>query len=97
VLVLEPDRPVSSDQLIDAVWGGRPPATAAKNVQVLVSQLRKALGERAIETVTGGYRVVLANGERDVDRFEWLLEQGRNELAAGRPAAAARSSRSSST
>ena len=36
---------VSSDRLIDELWGERPPATAAKTVQVYVSELRKALGD----------------------------------------------------
>ena len=44
VLVLHRGEALSIDRLIDELWGEREPATAAKTVQVYVSQLRKALG-----------------------------------------------------
>ncbi len=44
VLALEPGRVVSVDRLVEALWPGDPPETAAHAVQVYVSQLRKALG-----------------------------------------------------
>ena len=44
-LLVEPARVVSRDRLIDDVWDGRPPASAAKIVQKYVSALRKALPE----------------------------------------------------
>ena len=43
LLVLHANEPLSTDRLIDALWAERPPATAAKTVQVHVSRLRKAL------------------------------------------------------
>ena len=45
ILLLHANEPVSSDRLIDDLWAGRPPATAAKVLQTYVSQLRKALGD----------------------------------------------------
>ncbi|MDX6520910.1 MAG: hypothetical protein QOF08_1515 [Gaiellales bacterium] len=89
-LLIDANRAVSADRLIDRMWGERPPATAAKNLQVLVSQLRKALGEGAIETVSGGYVLHAQPGATDVERFEALLEQGRGDLAGGRAQAAQR-------
>ena len=55
ILLLHANELVSSDRLIDDLWGGRPPATAAKILQKYVSQLRRALGR---ESVTGcdGFR-----------------------------------------
>ena len=50
MLVLQAGNVVSTDALIDGLWGERPPATAAKSLQVYVSRLRKALGENAIVT-----------------------------------------------
>ncbi len=44
MLALRANRTVSADELIDGLWGDDPPASAAKNVQLYVSQLRKALG-----------------------------------------------------
>ena len=43
MLALRANRTVSADELIDGLWGDRPPASAAKNLQSYVSQLRKAL------------------------------------------------------
>ena len=46
ILVLSAGEVVSADRLVEALWGERPPATAAKTVQVYVSRLRKALNGR---------------------------------------------------
>src|SRR5215210_6660781 len=43
MLALSEGSPVSSERLIDGLWGEQPPATAPKMVQVYVSQLRNAL------------------------------------------------------
>ncbi len=43
LLLLHSNEPLSTDRLIDELWGEQPPGTAAKNVQVYVSRLRKAL------------------------------------------------------
>jgi DNA-binding SARP family transcriptional activator len=43
VLVLHANETLSAGRLIDALWGERPPATAAKTMQVHISRLRKAL------------------------------------------------------
>ena len=50
VLALEPGRVVSVDRLIECLWPGDPPETAAHAVQVYVSQLRKALGSETLVT-----------------------------------------------
>ena len=44
-LLLTPNRAVSVDRLIDALWPTRPPAAAANALQFHVSQLRKLLGD----------------------------------------------------
>src|SRR5215217_8569176 len=46
ILLLQPNQVVSSERLIDDLWGERPPATAANALQVYVAQLRKALEPR---------------------------------------------------
>ena len=43
LLVLSAGEVVSSDRLIEALWGERPTASAAKTVQVYISRLRKTL------------------------------------------------------
>jgi DNA-binding SARP family transcriptional activator len=54
MLALHANAPVSADRLIEGLWGERPPATAHKLVQVLVSGLRKQLAGSGAEIVTAG-------------------------------------------
>ena len=88
-LLLRANEAVSADALIDAVWGEQPPSSAAKLVQVYVSQLRRALGEEAIETRPPGYLMALEPEQLDAARFERLLAGGRQAMAAANPALAA--------
>ncbi len=78
------DGVVSADRLIDELWGDEPPATAAKSLQVHVSQLRRVLGDgQPIVTRPTGYSVELAPGALDLDRFERGLDDARRLRAAG--------------
>ncbi len=77
-LLLEANRVVSSDRLIDALWGERPPETAANAVQVHVSKLRRKLikpsgSDGPLETSSPGYVLRTAPGELDSERFEELV------------------------
>ena len=83
VLVLHRGEVVSSDRLIDELWGERPPATAAKTVQVFVSELRKALGDGLLVTRGRGYMLHIEPGQVDLDRFEQLAGEGRSALESG--------------
>src|SRR3954465_649794 len=74
MLALELNQTVSMDRLIDGLWGGRPPASAAKLVQLYVSQLRKLLGaETEIVTRGRGYELRLPTERVDAARFEHLV------------------------
>ena len=90
VLLLHPNEVVSPDRLIDELWGGNPPETAAKLVQVYVSRLRKALEpDRAggaadlLVTQAPGYMLRVGAGELDLHDFERLVEEGRKAMSAG--------------
>jgi DNA-binding SARP family transcriptional activator len=91
VLLLNANKVVGSDRLIDALWGERPPETAANVLQVYVSQLRKVLephrrrGDKptVLATSGSGYVLRIENGELDLRRFERLADDGRKALAAG--------------
>src|SRR6266536_18208 len=48
-LLLHPNEVVSTERLVDELWGERPPASAGKVLQGYVSQLRKALDEARFE------------------------------------------------
>jgi predicted ATPase/DNA-binding SARP family transcriptional activator len=89
-LVVNANRVVSTDELVDALWGERPPETVRNTLQVYVSQLRKLLGAEALETApTGGYRLVIEPDALDVTRFDRLVEEGRAALARGQAELAA--------
>jgi predicted ATPase/DNA-binding SARP family transcriptional activator len=97
LLLMHPNETLSTEQLIDELWGESPPATAGRTVQAHVSRLRKALRAGAdngsggeIVTRQHGYELRLDPERLDAHRFERLVVEGRRELAEGRPEAAAR-------
>src|SRR3954451_13457679 len=85
VLLLHANQAVSSDRLIDELWGESPPATAGKIVQVYVSRLRKQFGDGRLLTRPSGYLLRVDPGELDLARFERLVAEAREEdaVAAG--------------
>jgi SARP family transcriptional regulator, regulator of embCAB operon len=94
MLLLHPNETLSSDRLIEELWGRAPPATAVKTLQVHVSRLRKALADGSgtdgpLVTRDHGYQLKLDLEQLDAHRFERLVAQGRAELAARRPERAA--------
>ena len=82
-LAARPGQPVSAEELIDAVWGERPPASAGKNLQTCIVKLRKALGTGAIETTAGGYRLAVPIQDVDSQQFESQVARARELLALG--------------
>jgi DNA-binding SARP family transcriptional activator/tetratricopeptide (TPR) repeat protein len=74
VLALHSGSVVSSERLVDLVWGDKPPATAANTLQVHVSQLRHVLGSRtAIRARAPGYLLDLGDEGTDVAVAEKLI------------------------
>jgi DNA-binding SARP family transcriptional activator len=74
LLLLDAGRVVATDRIVDALWGEKPPRTAATSLQNFVSQLRKVLGPKILETKAPGYRLNVRPGELDLDRFLALAE-----------------------
>jgi DNA-binding SARP family transcriptional activator len=96
LLLLHANETLTADRLIDELWGERPPAAAAKSLQMHISRLRKALaGEDGsgpsglIVTRERGYRLAIDPEQLDSYRFERLVAEGRTELAANRAESAA--------
>ena len=77
LLLLDAGRVVSSDRLVDALWGERPPRTAATSLQNFVSHLRKALGGDVLVTRPGGYQLAVRPEQVDAERFRRLLDDAR--------------------
>ncbi len=88
-LLLEANRIVSRDRLIDALWGEEPPDTARNTIQVYVSQLRKLLPEGTLETAPPGYRLAVDPEAIDLFRFIQLTQQARAALTVGNASDAA--------
>src|SRR4051794_29341834 len=75
MLALQPNATVSVDRLVEGLWGEEPPATAAKMVQLYVSQLRRLLAGDGAEIVTHGrgYELRVPPDAVDAARFERLV------------------------
>ena len=92
VLALRANRAVSSEVLVEALWGEER-AGARKRLQMAVARLRQALAPldadgTLVRTVGGGYLLALPEGELDAEVFQSRLEEGRAALREGEPARA---------
>lgn len=84
---------VSAAYLADALWGDDPPRTAVKTLQNYVLRVRRALAGAeglSIVSLPAGYCLRAAPGMVDAGLAESLIGEGRQEMAGGDPAAAAR-------
>jgi DNA-binding SARP family transcriptional activator/class 3 adenylate cyclase len=95
LLALRAGEMLSSDVLVDLIWGGRPPATATKALQVYISELRHRIepdrsAPIVIVSQPPGYRFGLDADKTDLGRFEDLWERGRNAAAGDDAEQAAR-------
>lgn len=70
ILLLHPGHVVTTDSLIDALWGDSPPPSAVHAIQVHVSEIRRKIGSSCIETTPTGYRAAVDPEEIDWCRFE---------------------------
>lgn len=95
-LLLRHGEVVSTDVLMDDVWGGQVSAGTAKTLQVYIWQLRRALEPgrlpgsppRVLVTQTPGYALQIEAEQLDAERFEHLARSGRHALEGGEPARA---------
>ncbi|BCJ52694.1 hypothetical protein Asp14428_41690 [Actinoplanes sp. NBRC 14428] len=91
VLALNAGRSVSREQLIAAVWGDDPPASATGNVYTYVSALRQMLepardrwaAGQVLSSGGGTYRLHVREEDVDAFRFEALREEGKRHRTAG--------------
>ncbi|MFD7736296.1 BTAD domain-containing putative transcriptional regulator [Kitasatospora phosalacinea] len=95
-LLLNADRPVGAERLVDALWGEHPPRTARNQVHTVVSTLRQALPPEAAELLRSdpaGYRLAVDPDSVDVRQFAREVAAARALAADGAPAEAARALR----
>jgi len=77
VLLLEAGRVVSTERLVDLLWGESAPRTAMTSLQNSISRLRKELGAEVLETRAPGYVLRVDPDRIDARRFELQLEDAR--------------------
>lgn len=93
-LLLDANKVVSVDRLIDAVWGETAAETASSTLQVYISKLRRLLepGDGSaplIVTVPPGYSVRVSEVQLDLLEFETAVTRARRFSAGGDHDAAA--------
>jgi DNA-binding SARP family transcriptional activator len=95
VLLLRAGSVVRTGEIMDALWGERPPASARANVHSYVSALRQVLdrvrepaGSRLVKAASG-YRLDVPESQCDAMLFAGLAAEGRRALVEDQPARAA--------
>jgi predicted ATPase/DNA-binding SARP family transcriptional activator len=89
LLLVNANRALSSDRLIDALWDDLDQATALKRLWVTVTRLRRVIdtegksGESVLRKVAGGYLLAVRPGELDVEVFQSRMQDGCRTLEAG--------------
>jgi len=91
ILLLNANHVVSTERLIELLWGEEPPESAINTLQVRVSQLRRALeplrssgtAARVLQSRPSGYVLVLEPEQVDLERFQRLANSGRQALSVG--------------
>jgi DNA-binding SARP family transcriptional activator len=94
ILLVEANRVVAADRLLEELWTGDPPSSAAHAVQVYVSNLRGLLEPDRDRGATAqvlvgrrpGYVLVVAPDQCDAGRFEALVGEGQRALDQDRAA-----------
>ncbi|MFD5080020.1 BTAD domain-containing putative transcriptional regulator [Streptomyces sp. NPDC058371] len=86
-LLVDPERPVPLESLVDRVWGDRPPAGVRNVVHTYITRLRRALAQASAELPEpiglirspSGYLVSTDLGAVDLVRFRRLLKSAQQD------------------
>ncbi|WP_380659705.1 AfsR/SARP family transcriptional regulator [Sinosporangium siamense] len=89
LLLLNHGQVVATRTLMEELWGDNPPVSSSTTLQTYIYQLRKLLssscshGAHALQTHSAGYRLQLAAGFFDLDRFTDAMNRGQREQTRG--------------
>ncbi|WP_271217897.1 AfsR/SARP family transcriptional regulator [Streptosporangium carneum] len=83
ILLLRANTLVPADELLEALWEERRPASARANLQSYVSELRRLLDE-SVSLNGNGYLLTVEESRYDAAVFEKLVTRGRQALTAAR-------------
>jgi DNA-binding SARP family transcriptional activator len=86
LLALRAGEVVSTDRLVDELWGDEPPKAAVGSLQNFVSELRKLLGADVLVTRSPGYLLDIPRDAVDVHRFERMVREAGNAAPEQRAA-----------
>jgi DNA-binding SARP family transcriptional activator/tetratricopeptide (TPR) repeat protein len=75
LLALQPGTMISTDRLVDEIWGAMPPPTATNSLANAVMRVRKVVGPDRIMTGQGSYGLAESDVEIDLSRFEALVTE----------------------
>jgi DNA-binding SARP family transcriptional activator len=97
ILLMQANRVVATDELIERLWPDRAPGKPETAIQGYVSELRKALEPlhragaafEVLVTEPNGYRIRVEPNALDSERFAHLLSEGREALTRKHPQDAA--------
>jgi predicted ATPase/DNA-binding SARP family transcriptional activator len=83
LLALSRGNPISSDRLIDQLWGDEQTAKATNALQAQIVALRRTLGASAVVTSAAGYALDISADDVDTAQFEALVAEGCRLSVAG--------------
>jgi DNA-binding SARP family transcriptional activator len=90
MLLINRNRAIGAESLIDAAWDQSPVPAARTSIHSYMSNLRRALASADVDphevlaSAPPGYRLIVADGDCDMDRFITAKTAGMNAAAAGR-------------
>ena len=82
-LALAVPHSVSTDRLIDGIWGEATLGNPLNALQAQISQLRRAVGNDAVRHGDGGYRLAVEPDDVDALVMERCLDEGRAAASRG--------------
>lgn len=89
LLLVSENRIVGIHEMMDELWGSRPPASALATLQSYIYKIRKNVfevvrdGDVSLHTKPNGYRLAIPAGVLDVHRFDELIDRGQKALDGG--------------
>jgi DNA-binding SARP family transcriptional activator len=78
LLLMRARQVVSTDRILDELWGNAPPPTAGTSVTNLISGLRRVMGRPYVVTRAPGYLLDVPPSATDVGRLELLVDEIRH-------------------
>ena len=78
LLLVRAGQVVSTDRLLEELWGEHPPKAAKSSLHNVVVQLRRLLGPDVVVTRPPGYVLRVSAGQVDLGRFESLVQAARH-------------------